>query len=712
MNRKTQYGGIDWFRLICAVLVITIHTSPLLCFGELPDFILTRILARVAVPFFLMVTGFFVLPDIQWDNTKHQKWFRQIGKLGKLYLISMLLYLPLMIYSGYFGTDFTIPGLLKDILFDGTFYHLWYLPAAMLGLAIVGLLLHYCTDKVVLVVSLILYGIGLLGDSYYGISAMFPWMSRLYDGIFSISSYTRNGVFFAPLFLVLGYRLGKAEDRGRELPKKLALPGFIISLFLMLGEGIGLHSLHWQRHDSMYLFLPVVMIFLFAWVLQWKGAGSKRLNRMAMIIYIIHPAMIVVVRLLGKLTGQTRLLVDQSLIHFTLVTILSFAAAGILTMFHFKKKQKEEVHRRAWTEISIDNLDHNVRELQGVLPEQTKFMAVVKANGYGSGDLRIAGHLNKMGIDAFAVATLEEGIHLRKHGITGMILILGYSDPERIREIERYHLTQTVTDYEYGRQLEAYKRRIHVHIKLDTGMHRLGESYKDIEHLEKLYHSEYLQVDGIYTHLCVSDSLEPEDVDFTHQQIQHYYDAIDYLKQKGIQPGKTHIQSSYGVLNYPELTCDYARIGIAMYGVLSKLDDVKLSVELRPVLAVKSKIVTIKLVKAGETVGYGRAYTAASDRQIAVVTIGYADGIPRELSCGAGKVLVRGVEAEIVGRICMDQMMIDVTDISKVKVGDVVTVIGEDMRGNIPAEAVAMEADSITNELLSRLGGRLERTYH
>lgn len=186
---------------------------------------------------------------------------------------------------------------------------------------------------------------------------------------------------------------------------------------------------------------------------------------------------------------------------------------------------------------------------------------------------------------------------------------------------------------------------------------------------------------------------------------------IDYLKQKGIQPGKTHIQSSYGVLNYPELTCDYARIGIAMYGVLSKLDDVKLSVELRPVLAIKSKIVTLKLVKSGETVGYGRAYTAEGDRRIAVVTIGYADGIPRELSCGAGKVLVRGEEAEIVGRICMDQMMIDVTDIHKVKVGDVVTVIGEDMRGSIPAEAVAMEADSITNELLSRLGDRLERTY-
>ena len=280
-----------------------------------------------------------------------------------------------------------------------------------------------------------------------------------------------------------------------------------------------------------------------------------------------------------------------------------------------------------------------------------------------------------------------------------------------MREIERYRLTQTLTDYEYGQKLEACRRHISVHIKLDTGMHRLGEDYQDYEHLVKLYQFKYLKVEGIYTHLCVADSLEPEDVAFTHQQIRHYYDALDYLKKQGIRPGKTHIQSSYGVLNYPELRCDYARIGIAMYGVLSKLDEVKMAVDLRPVMTVKSQVAAIKLIKKGESVGYGRAYIAESDRRIAVVTIGYADGVPRELSCGRGQVLVNGKEAEIIGRICMDQMMIDVTDIHKVKVGDVVTVIGGDVSQRIPAERVAMESDTITNELLSRLGDRLERLY-
>ncbi len=711
MEKKQTYGGLDWFRIICAILVIAIHTSPLLCFGVLPDFILTRIVARIAVPFFLMVTGFFLLQDLQWNTDCRKRWQRQLGRLGKLYCIASLLYVPIMIYSGYFGKDFSLLILLKDMFINGTFYHLWYLPASILGLAMVGWLLQRGKEKLLLFLSVILYGIGLLGDSYYGIVELIPWLKTIYDGIFSISAYTRNGLFYVPIFLTLGYLFNKRNEQGKSLSAKVAAIGSICGIGLMLGEGLMLHHLGWQRHDSMYLLLPVIMVFLFDWILYWKGDGGKRLSRIAMLVYIIHPAMIVAVRLVGKLTGLTRLVVEQSLVHFVLVIFGSFIAAYILTMFHWNKNKKQAVHKRAWTEISIDNLQHNVEEIRGILPSQTKFMAVVKANGYGSGDIRIAGHLNKMGIDAFAVATLEEGIHLRKNGIRGLILILGYTEPERIREIERYRLTQTVTDYAYGERLESYKRRIRVHVKLDTGMHRLGESYDDLEHLVKIYQMKYLQVEGIYTHLCVSDSMEPEDVAFTRQQIRHYYDAIDYLKKKGIEPGKTHIQSSYGVLNYPELTCDYARIGIAMYGVLSKLDDVKLSVDLRPVLTVKSKIAAIKCVKAGETVGYGRAYTAEDDKRIAVVTIGYADGVPRELSCGRGNVLVNGKEADIIGRICMDQLMIDVTNIHKVKVGDVVTIIGGSREECIPAESVAVKSDTITNELLSRLGDRLERVY-
>lgn len=712
MNQKRSYGGLDWFRVISAVLVITIHTSPLLCFGEVPDMILTRIIARVAVPFFLMISGFFLLPELRWNEDSQARIFRQVKKLLLLDLAASLLYVPVMIYSGYFGEGFRVVQLIKDILINGTFYHLWYLPAAIFGLLLVNLLLKHCRDWVVLAISICLYLIGLFGDSYYGAVAAIPWISTAYSKLFQVSEYTRNGLFYVPLFLVLGYLIGKTAHK-KWLSVQKAGIGFLCSMLLMLAEGITIHFLNWQRHDSMYVMLPIVMIFLFLWVVQWKGGGSRRWNRIAMIVYIIHPAVIVAVRLAGKVTGTTWLVTEQSLVHFLLVTVISVLIAYGLTMIRFRgrKKQNTEPHKRAWTEISIENLYHNVNEIQKLLPPQTKFMAVVKANGYGSGDIRIAGNLNKMGIDAFAVATLDEGIHLRKNGITGMILILGYTEPERIGEIERYHLTQTITDYDYATRLDAYGKKIAVHIKLDTGMHRLGEDYHDMEHIRSMYQLRHLQVEGIYTHLCVADSMEPDDIAFTHQQIRHYYDVLEYLKGKGIHPGKTHIQSSYGVLNYPELRCDYARIGIAMYGVLSNLDSVKTPVDLRPVLTVKSKVISIRQIKAGEAVGYGRAYVATKDACVAVVAIGYADGIPRELSCGKGVVLVHGEEAQIIGRICMDQMMIDITGIRRVQIGDVVTVIGSDMEEDISAEKVAIESDTITNELLSRLGERLERVY-
>lgn len=341
MGKMRKYGGLDWFRIVSAVLVITIHTSPLLSFGEFPDFLLTRIIARVAVPFFLMVSGFFLLPEVQRENGNPERLYRQIGHLAKLYLISIVLYLPLMIYSGYFKEDFTIGNLFKDILINGTFYHLWYLPAAITGLAIVGLLLRYCKDWTVFVISLVLYLFGLLGDSYYGIVTMVPWLQKLYDGIFSISEYTRNGLFFVPLFLMLGYYLGRQETRRSRLTQKQAAIGLVISGILLFGEGIGLHFLNWQRHDSMYILLPVVMVFLFSLMLQWDIKGGKRLNRIAMIVYIIHPAMIVAIRLAGKITKMTKLLVDQSLVHFILVMICSFVAAYLLTMIPVQKLKKE-----------------------------------------------------------------------------------------------------------------------------------------------------------------------------------------------------------------------------------------------------------------------------------------------------------------------------------------------------------------------------------
>lgn len=378
-----------------------------------------------------------------------------------------------------------------------------------------------------------------------------------------------------------------------------------------------------------------------------------------------------------------------------------------------KEPVSEQAHMdRAWAEIHLANLSHNVKVLRNVLPQGCELMAVVKANAYGHGDVETARYLNKIGVSSFAVATIEEGIRLRSYGIKGDILILGYTDPGRVPELVRYRLSQTVVDYKHAKQLNAFRQEISAHVKIDTGMHRLGESCSNMAEIESIFQCHNLKVCGIYTHLCAADSMQEDDIAFTKEQLNDFHSLLEQLKQHRIILPKIHIQSSYGILNYSEVECSYARIGIALYGVLSSPDNkTNIQPELRPVLSLKTRVVLIRQVAAGESIGYGRAFSASRNTRVAVLPIGYADGVPRSLSCGKAEVLLHGRRAQIIGRICMDQLMIDITDIRDVKCGDIATLIGEDGSGIITAEEVAAAAGTITNELLSRLGERLERVY-
>ena len=367
---------------------------------------------------------------------------------------------------------------------------------------------------------------------------------------------------------------------------------------------------------------------------------------------------------------------------------------------------------RAWAEINLNNLKHNVKALREILPAGCELMAVVKANAYGHGDVEIAANLSQIGISSFAVATIDEGIRLRTHGIKGEILILGYTLPERTAELVHYHLTQAVIDYDHAKQLNAFGKPMAVHVKINTGMNRLGESCNRTAEIDKILRCQNLEVCGIFTHLCVADSTQTGDIEFTTNQIYSFYAVLDQLCQLGHTLPKVHIQGSYGILNYPELQCDYARIGIALYGALSSPDDkTKLQLDLRPVLALKARVTLIRTITAGESVSYGRQFMAQRDTRVAVISIGYADGLPRNLSYEKAYVLIQGCRAPIIGRICMDQLMVDVTDIPVVKRDDIATLIGKDGSEKITAEQVAANAGTIANELLSRLGTRLERIF-
>lgn len=367
-------------------------------------------------------------------------------------------------------------------------------------------------------------------------------------------------------------------------------------------------------------------------------------------------------------------------------------------------------------EVHLEHLVWNLHELQNRMPEGCECMAVVKADAYGHGATAVASCLEREGVSTFAVATLEEGIELRNHGIQGTILILGYTDPQCADYLERYRLTQTVVDLAHAKALneagaKCAGRKLAVHVKVDTGMHRLGEDYKNTAHLKEMFQMEQLDIQGMYTHLCVADDKRPEEQEFTHRQIKRFFDTVEELKKEGCPIPKLHLLSSYGFLNYSEYSCDYVRLGILLYGTYSNDTKEGYGLELRPVMTVKARIAEIKQIEAGDSVSYGRRFIAATPCLTATITIGYADGIPRDLSEGRGSVLIHGRRALILGRVCMDQMVVDVTNIPEAAQGDVVTVIGRDGDEEIRASEVAGEAGTITNELLSRIGTRLRKEY-
>ncbi len=366
---------------------------------------------------------------------------------------------------------------------------------------------------------------------------------------------------------------------------------------------------------------------------------------------------------------------------------------------------------RAWVEINLENLEHNIKEIKKNLSDKTKIMAVVKANAYGHDSLLIASKLSSIGICDFAVATLEEGIFLRKNNISGNILILGYTSLESLKYVTQYDLIQTIVDYDYS---EAVKElpldsKLKCHIKINTGMNRIGEKYDDFPKLSKIYENEKLEILGTFSHLCVADSSTPEDIEFTKNQIEHFNTCINHLKELGYSVGKVHLQSSYGTLNYPDLEYDYVRMGILMYGVPSAKDSYHANDwNVKPVLSLNARITSIREINDQDSVSYGRTYVAAEPRKIASVSIGYADGIPRNLSNLGMVVKVRNQLAKVIGRICMDQLVIDITDLHSIHVGDIVSLI-DSKDDTVSAVELSEKAGTITNELLCRLGERLPR---
>ena len=704
MPDPKRQGGLDWFKILAALLVVAIHTSPLTTYSAAGDFFLTRVLGRVAVPFFFLVTGQFILGPVLAGRRSPALLWRQGKKILLLYGAAILLYLPLGLYAGHYQ-DLTLGDALRLLVFDGTFYHLWYFPACLMGLAVVFLLSRVCRGKALLAAVALLYLVGLGGDSYYGLTAALPPLAAAYDLGFQLYTYTRNGLWMAPLFLFLGARLG--QPPARPAPARWAL-GLILSFGGMTAEAFLLRQFALQRHDSMYLLLPVVMVFLYRLLQTWSVRAPAGLPTLSTWVYVLHPAMLVVVRGAAGVLGLTGLLVTNSLGHYLAVCLLSFLVAGGIAWLSLRRQPPRPRRDRAWITLERQALCHNVKTLQALLPAGCQLMPVLKANAYGHGALPVAQVLARQGISSFCVATLEEGIQLRRGGVRGDLLILGYTHPDQFPLLRRYRLTQTVVDLPYARQLSAFGKTQPVHLAVDTGMHRLGIPAANLDEILTVFSLPHLRLTGLYTHLCTADGADPASQGYVQRQQEAFRQLLEELKNRGLTLPKVHLLASHGLLNYPAYGGDWARVGIALYGLLSSPEDRNTAAPaLRPVLSLSARVATVRTLAPGTAAGYGRAFTAQRPTKLAVLTIGYGDGLPRNLT--GGQVLLHGHRAPIVGRICMDQTLVDVTDLPPVQAGDVAVLIGSDGTETLSAVDLACQCGTITNEILSRLGPRLER---
>ncbi|MBD2386855.1 alanine racemase [Cylindrospermum sp. FACHB-282] len=368
--------------------------------------------------------------------------------------------------------------------------------------------------------------------------------------------------------------------------------------------------------------------------------------------------------------------------------------------------------QRAWVEIDLGALSYNVEQLVKFLSPKTQLMAVVKADAYGHGAVTVAKTVLESGASWLGVATVPEGIQLREGGIKAPILILGATHtPEQIQAIAHWKLQPTLCSPKqalvFSNVLESINDAspIAVHIKLDTGMSRLGTNWQQAsEFVQLVQRLPHLSIASIYSHLATADSPNPTGMEEQHQRFE---EAIAQIKAKGIHPPCLHLANSAATLTNPALHYDIVRVGLAVYG-LYPAPHLQNTIKLQPVLQLKARVTQVKTIAPGTSVSYGHQFTAPREMRLAVVGIGYADGVPRQLS-NKMQVLIRGQRVPQIGTITMDQLMLDVSSIPNIQEGEIVTLLGQQGREQILADDWANQLDTISWEILCGFKHRLPR---
>ena len=373
-----------------------------------------------------------------------------------------------------------------------------------------------------------------------------------------------------------------------------------------------------------------------------------------------------------------------------------------------------EKNNRVKAVISLDAVDQNFREMRKNIAEDTKMIAVVKADAYGHGAVPIAHLIEDYDyIWGFAAATAEEAVHLRQAGITKPILILGIVFDEYFPELVQYDIRPAVCEYDEAKKLSdeavLQNKTVHIHIALDTGMTRIG--YADIpesvEEIKKIAELPNLEIEGMFTHFARADEYDRSPA---MVQLERYQDFSKRVEEAGVDIPLHHCSNSAGIIRVPEANLSIVRAGITIYGIYPSSEVERDIVKLAPVMELKSHITYVKDVPAGAAISYGGTYVADKKRRVATIPVGYADGYPRQLS-NKGWVLIHGKKAPILGRVCMDQFMADVTEIDNVKKGDEVTLLGRDGDEFISIEEMGDLCGRFSYEFACDISPRVPRVY-
>lgn len=367
---------------------------------------------------------------------------------------------------------------------------------------------------------------------------------------------------------------------------------------------------------------------------------------------------------------------------------------------------------RTYAKVNLSAIRHNIMEVRKNIRKKTSIMAIVKADAYGHGAFPVARTLEDL-VDAYGVALIEEALELREAGFKQMILILGYTGENWYEELVRHRISQTIYTYDMAKKLSdvavSMGVKTPIHIKLDTGMGRIGfqPDDKNVALVREICELPGIEPEGIFTHFARADE---ETIEPAREPFARYMEFVSKLEDSGIHIPYKHVSNSASVIGFPEANLDMVRVGIMTYGLYPSDKVVKEHISLKPAMEWKAKISFIKDVDTGTPIGYGGTFIAPKPMRVATIPIGYADGLKRDLS-GKGHILVCGCYAPILGRICMDQFMVDVTGISGVKTEDEVTIFGKQGEREISVEEVAAHAHSFNYEFVCNVSQRVPRKY-